>query len=130
MQNHQLTVFQKLNTGEWSLISQSKQGGSVLCRYRYQTFSHFQDSLLSEQKQIMAQLYEERRALAEERTEFTIQQRLWMEKKEKETVLMMQVGCFCNFSWSKNDEPSKTLLTLTDSLLFYECNTQFEYKYQ
>ncbi|XP_064638032.1 fas-binding factor 1-like isoform X2 [Lineus longissimus] len=62
------------------------------------------DSLLSEQRTIMAQLYEERRALAEERTEFVIQQKLWMEKKEKESVMMMQVTA----------ERDGTLRTLAD----------------
>ncbi len=46
----------------------------------------WQEQLLDEQKSILAQLYEERRALADERAQFNLSQKLKMEQDQRESL--------------------------------------------
>ncbi len=50
-----------------------------------------QEQLLEEQKSILGQLYEERRALAEERAQFNLNQKLKMEQEQRENLKVMKV---------------------------------------
>ncbi len=51
-----------------------------------------QEQLLDEQKSILGQLYEERRALADERAQFNLTQKLRIEQEQRESLKTMKVS--------------------------------------
>ena len=51
----------------------------------------FQEKFLSEQQEILAQCYEERRSLAAERAELSVLQKRALEREQKETQKSLQV---------------------------------------
>ena len=51
-----------------------------------------QDDVLSEQKMILSQLNEERRALAEERAQFTVSHKLKIEQEQRDSLRSVKVS--------------------------------------
>ena len=51
----------------------------------------FQEKFLSEQQEVLAQCYEERRSLAAERAELSVLQKRALEREQKETQKSLQV---------------------------------------
>ncbi len=65
--------------------------GSALSNVFSRSLCIVQEQLLEEQKSILGQLYVERRALAEERAQFNLNQKLKMEQEQRENLKVMKV---------------------------------------
>ncbi|XP_074648580.1 fas-binding factor 1 homolog [Tubulanus polymorphus] len=79
----------KLDSMQMALEEEKRMVLEQLSRER-QDVQRAKDNILAEQKQAMVQLYQERRELAEEKTQFAVQQRMFDEKTQKGAVRSMQ----------------------------------------